>query len=359
MQIMATEKVGVYRKYHGPIPTDAAGNPLAKSEWPSKRKCCWVARWFGTNGNRHSRSFDTRKEAERFAETKQAEVRQGNGDPPKGCTIREFWKEHRKLMKDTVRDSTLHMQLTTMAMLANQIGWDGDLRRVTSKDIESYRSTRLEDGIGTATANKEVKLLRRLFQLAILRRHVSLNPCVGVALTKVGRKRVPYCSPEKFHTDHVRGREMRVRIGAWFLHHAALLPLSAAGSLTGEAVTPRATSYGAATAPSKGPCPVWCEMCSNTFAASDSVASGEYGGSGSVPSNWSRMKTFTSACVCSFSVHCFMDASSEVSRVFGGRERFWAREKDLGSSRPAGTPYSPATSPARPRAFLASCSSRR
>ena len=102
-------------------------------------------------------------------------------------------------MKGSVRDSTLHMQLTTMAMLANQIGWDRDLRRITSKDIEAYRSKRLEDGIETATANKEVKLLRRLFQLAIIRRYLTANPCNGVALTKVGRKRVPYCSPESVH----------------------------------------------------------------------------------------------------------------------------------------------------------------
>src|SRR5438874_2368274 len=143
---MATERVGVYRKYHGPVPADAAGNALPKSEWPNKRPCCWVARWFGTNGNRYSRSFETRKEAERFAETKQAEVRQGKGDPPKGCTIREFWKEHRTLMKGTVRDTTLHMQLTTMAMLANHVGWNRDMRRITSKEIELFRSKRLEAG---------------------------------------------------------------------------------------------------------------------------------------------------------------------------------------------------------------------
>ena len=31
---MATEKVGVYRKYHGTVPTDKVGIPLPKSEWP-------------------------------------------------------------------------------------------------------------------------------------------------------------------------------------------------------------------------------------------------------------------------------------------------------------------------------------
>ena len=31
--IMATTKVGIYRSYYGPIPTDNAGQPLPESEW--------------------------------------------------------------------------------------------------------------------------------------------------------------------------------------------------------------------------------------------------------------------------------------------------------------------------------------
>ncbi len=198
---MPTEKVGVYRKYRGPVPTNAAGKPLPKSEWANKRPFSWAVRWFGVDRSRYSKSFATRKEAERFAETKQTEVRQGQGDPLIACTLRAFFTEHRKLMKGTVRHGTLHMQLTTMVMLAKQIGWERDLRRITSKDVETYRSKRLEEGgIATSTANKEVKQLRRVFNLAIARKYLSVNPCVGVALTKVGRKRVPYCSPEQFHS---------------------------------------------------------------------------------------------------------------------------------------------------------------
>ena len=87
---MATEKVGVYRKWHGPLPMDEAGKPLAQSEWPETRPFAWSARWFGLDGKRYSRSFNTRKEAERFAETKQQDVRQGKGDPPVRMTLREF-----------------------------------------------------------------------------------------------------------------------------------------------------------------------------------------------------------------------------------------------------------------------------
>lgn len=79
---MATEEVGVCRKYHGGLPTDPSGKPLPRSEWPKCRPFRWAVRWFGADGARYSKSFETRKEAERFAESKQAEVREGQGDPP-------------------------------------------------------------------------------------------------------------------------------------------------------------------------------------------------------------------------------------------------------------------------------------
>ena len=68
---MATEKVGIYRKYHGKIPTDKSGQSLPKSDWPKKRAFRWAVRWFGSDGKRYSKSFKTRKEAERYAEIKQ------------------------------------------------------------------------------------------------------------------------------------------------------------------------------------------------------------------------------------------------------------------------------------------------
>ena len=78
---MATEKVGVYRKYHGPVPADKSGNPLPKSEWARTRPFSWAVRWFGADGKRFSGSSRSRKEAMRFAETKRPEVRVGKGDP--------------------------------------------------------------------------------------------------------------------------------------------------------------------------------------------------------------------------------------------------------------------------------------
>lgn len=87
---MATEKVGIYRKYHGRVPIDKSGRPLPKSEWPRARPFSWAVRWFGSNGIRFSKIFKSRREADRYAETKQAEVRVGKGEQPRAVTLAEF-----------------------------------------------------------------------------------------------------------------------------------------------------------------------------------------------------------------------------------------------------------------------------
>lgn len=60
---MATEEVGICRKYHGEVPIDEFGNPLPKNEWPRERPFSWAVRWFGSDGKRFSKSFNSRKEA--------------------------------------------------------------------------------------------------------------------------------------------------------------------------------------------------------------------------------------------------------------------------------------------------------
>jgi integrase len=197
---MATEKVGVYRKWHGPVSRDESGNPLPKREWIEKRPFSWAVRWFGSDGKRYSKSFNTRKEAERFGETKQQDVRQGKADPPARMTLREYYWEHKKLMQGKVADNTLHMQLATLALLAESVGWNRDLKRLNTRDIEQFSATRMLTGNEPITVNKEVKTLRRLFNLAISRGYLiaGTNPTAGVPLAKVGKKRKPYCSPEQF-----------------------------------------------------------------------------------------------------------------------------------------------------------------
>jgi hypothetical protein len=166
---MATTRVGIYRKYHGPVPAGPDGSPLSRAEWVKHRVHTWSVRWFGTDGKRYSKSFDTRKEADRFAETKQSEVRENKADPPPKVTLREFYEEHCRVIKGSVAATTLVMQEAVLALLAESVGWDRSMERIASRDIERFRSERLGTGISVASANRDLRMLKRIFNLAVQR----------------------------------------------------------------------------------------------------------------------------------------------------------------------------------------------
>ena len=133
---MAIEKVGIYRKYHGKIPTDKTGKPLPKENWPKKRACRWAVRWYGSDGKRYSKSFKTRKEAENYAETKQLDVRSGKTDLPKKITLKFFYDEHKELMEKNLAKSTLRLHLEAISDLAERVGWICNLKKIKPTDIE-------------------------------------------------------------------------------------------------------------------------------------------------------------------------------------------------------------------------------
>lgn len=196
---MAIEKVGLYRNYYGPK-TNSSGEPIPRDQWPKKRAHSWVVRWFGSDGQRYSKSFTTRKEAERYAEKRQRLVREGKASPPPKRTLAEFRREHEVLMQGNLAAKTLHMHLAAIDLLAAKVGWDRSIAHISVRDMESFRASRLRTGICSASANREIKTLRRVFNLAILRGYLAAdtNPCTGLPMLKVSSKRPAYVMPSEF-----------------------------------------------------------------------------------------------------------------------------------------------------------------
>ena len=198
---MATEKVGVYRKYHGPIPKDKSGRPLPKSEWPKKRAFRWAVRWFGSGGKRYSKSFETRKEAAQFAEAKQSSVRNGRADPPQTITLEDFGAKHGKIMQGQVAPATLSDQMRALRMFMEHVGRNIALRDVAPRHAESFIAARLALGRKVGTANKDIRTLKRIFNLAIEPRGYLLpgsNPFEKVKQRRISAKPVRYVPPLEF-----------------------------------------------------------------------------------------------------------------------------------------------------------------
>jgi len=200
--IMATSRVGVFRKWHGKVPIDANGKPLPQREWARKRPYRWAVRWFGSDGVRYSRSFEGRKEAERFAEAKQAEVREGSHDEPRPITLREFTRMYLSLRGD-ITAGTRGEHARALKYVAEHLGSQRMIGTVTPLDarrfVSWYRQRQHRDRCpAAATVNKLIRECRRIFREAVECSLIRVNPFDGIRQEKVGQIAWQYVSPAHF-----------------------------------------------------------------------------------------------------------------------------------------------------------------
>lgn len=163
---MAIEKVGVFRGWLEPV-LKVDGKPIPKSQWPKKRRHSWTVRWYGTTGKRYSKDFKTRKLAERYAQDLQDQVKRGEQDRPEKITLHEFIEEHKKIMKGQVAHATLSDQRRALELFEKYIGEPILLSKITPRHAEAFVAHRLSTVPSVATVNKDIRTLRRIFNLVI------------------------------------------------------------------------------------------------------------------------------------------------------------------------------------------------
>ena len=132
-----------------------------------KRAFRWAARWFGSDGKRYSKSFNTRKEAQLFREDKQSDVRNGRADPPPEIALEDFVAEHEKVMVAQVASATLSDQMRALRMFMAYLPKNIRLRNILPRHAESFIAARLASGVEVGTVNKDIRTLKRIFNLLI------------------------------------------------------------------------------------------------------------------------------------------------------------------------------------------------
>jgi integrase len=199
---MATTKVGIYRNYYGPVPTDVSGSPLPKSEWPQRRAHSWVVRWHGTDGQRYSRSFEIRKEAERFAEEKQNEVRDGQANEPEKLTLMEFCKMYLSVRADLTERYRQEYE-RTLRVLRKRLGDNRSVQSITPLDARQYLAWfRTHNGkdnpLSPNTVNKMLRECRRFFREGVDCGVIKLNPFDGIRQQRVAQTPWHHVTPTEF-----------------------------------------------------------------------------------------------------------------------------------------------------------------
>ncbi|MEN6307387.1 MAG: site-specific integrase [Anaerohalosphaeraceae bacterium] len=198
---MATEKIGIYRRWLGPAPSEN-GRPVPKEQWPQKRRHHWEVRWFGLSGKRYSQSFPTRKEAEQFARQNQEKVNHGKSDKPDKILLKDFIEEHKKLMPGQIASASLYDQIRALRFFEKFIGGHITLANIKPRHAEAYISNRITSGSSISTVNKDIRTLKRVFNLAITPRgylHEGQNPFVGIKQRKKTINDIRYVTVGEYH----------------------------------------------------------------------------------------------------------------------------------------------------------------
>ena len=151
-------------------------------------------RWFGTSGKRYSKNFKTRKAAEQYSWQLQEEVNHGKADRPTKISLREFIAEHEKVMLGQVAHATLYGQVRSLRFFEKFIGGSILIANVKHRDAEAFIAHRLKSGSAIATANKDIRTLKRVFNLAIHRNYLDegLNPFGKIKERKRSEKPIRY-----------------------------------------------------------------------------------------------------------------------------------------------------------------------
>lgn len=198
---MAIEKVGIYRKWLGPVPKGKNGKPIPESEWPRKRRHRWIARWYGTNGQRYGKVFKTRKEAQKYTSELQKRVCLGKADKPKKVTLHEFRLEHEQVMKGQVAYATLDDQNRALRFFENFIGGSVLLSKIKPRQAEAFIAHQLSTVPSVSTVNKDIRTLKRIFNLAIEPRGYlpeGQNPFAKIQKRKTTENKVRYVEIEEY-----------------------------------------------------------------------------------------------------------------------------------------------------------------
>ena len=186
-----TMKVGVYRRWVGPVPRGRNGDPIPPNLWPQRRACEWDVRWFvvtpQNSSVRRSRSFVTKSEAETFRADLQSTLNRmpATRREAKRITVREFVEEFITLRTgprgQRLKASTLALHSHALSRLADAVGRDTPLRSLTPMDATRFFADLRDGGTSAGTVNKLKCMLKAACSGAVQPfGYLSRNPFSGI-----------------------------------------------------------------------------------------------------------------------------------------------------------------------------------
>lgn len=160
----------------------------------------WRARYIAPDGRERSKTFSRKVDAERFLATVEARKLRGEWvDPLLGrVQLHDFWvtvvePSLRERLRPTTMD--LYRGLWSRFIEPNMGGYP--LGSVTRLDVEELVAALITADIGSASIGATIRLLHRIFQMAVASSRLVANPVTGVERPGPPHTEMRFLTPEE------------------------------------------------------------------------------------------------------------------------------------------------------------------
>lgn len=166
----------------------------------------WYAQWYGPDGRQHRVSTGTDVKQKAQAILSKLMVENANGATPITEVKRVTYQSLREALLDSYRNKG-NKSLQTLADGSETIWGLKDLddffgdalaTQITSDRVREFIRKRQQDGVGNATINSSLALLRRMFTIARKERKLQEHHAPHIELLKAPAARKGFLAPEDF-----------------------------------------------------------------------------------------------------------------------------------------------------------------
>ncbi len=171
----------------------------------------WTIDFMDHVGKRHQRVFKgSEKDAVKFRNSlilRVDRIKAGLEAPPSRRTVptlKKLWEEFRthrqmQVMAGSIQQSTLTRYHATIKALkqSRPTLLNQPISKITARDIESYKSIRIREGVKAATINADLRNLKALFNYACKHGYIDRSPLSGVSNVKVNNGDVRFLNEDE------------------------------------------------------------------------------------------------------------------------------------------------------------------
>lgn len=172
--------------------------PRDKRAWLFKRKerPGWWVGWYH-NGNLRKKKFDAKSDARRYARKLEGELNANIYYEPSRKTWPQFIDEYKENQQPLKEHRTCQEENSVLRRFT-RFSQPGLLVAISMNTIEKYLAHRRKTGISPATYNKDLRILRLVFNYAVKKRYLKENPTLGLDFAPVDREIPRILEPKEF-----------------------------------------------------------------------------------------------------------------------------------------------------------------